>query len=295
MNKTRTLNELLNSKNVEYICEAHNAISAKIVQEAGFGCIWGSSLTITAAKGMRDCSEISTTELKEVANDICNVVDIPLLLDIDSGFGNFNNARMLAKSLYRIGVAGVCIEDKLFPKINSFADSAIQTLEEQELFCNKIRAIREAVPDENFCIIGRTEVLIQKNGRVDEALCRAKAYQEAGATAVFVHSKKNNFDEITSFMDRWDMTCPIVVAPTTYYQTTHEEFSQAGVSMVIWANQILRASIHAMREAAESIYKISGVVKINDRIVSVNDVFALQNMKELAEAEAKFLQQKKNT
>jgi phosphoenolpyruvate phosphomutase len=137
--KTTILKEMLMSKDLEYIMEAHNGLSAKIVQETGFKGIWASGLSISAQLGVRDSNEASWTQVLDVCEFMSDNTDVPILLDADTGFGNFNNARRLVKKLEQRNIAGACIEDKLFPKTNSLLDKRNQPLADIEEFSLKIK------------------------------------------------------------------------------------------------------------------------------------------------------------
>src|SRR5512133_270871 len=195
MNKTTQLKALLKSPQLEFILEAHDGMSAKIVQEAGFKGIWGSGLTISAAMGVRDSNEASWTQVLEVMEFMSDAVDIPILLDGDTGYGNFNNFRRLVKKLEQRGIAGGCIEDKLFPKTNSFINSTNQPLADIREFANKIKAGKDTQSDPDFCIVARIESFIAGWG-LEETLKRAHAYHEAGADALLIHSRISKPDEI---------------------------------------------------------------------------------------------------
>ena len=140
--KTTRLKQMLESKNIEFIMEAHNGLSAKIVKETGFKGIWGSGLSISAQLGVRDSNEASWTQVLEVLEFMSDATDIPILLDADTGYGNFNNARRLVRKLEQRGIAGACIEDKLFPKTNSLLDNRVQPLAQIEEFALKIKVLR---------------------------------------------------------------------------------------------------------------------------------------------------------
>lgn len=193
---------MLESKNLEFIMEAHNGLSAKIVQETGFKGIWGSGLSISAQLGVRDSNEASWTQVLEVLEFMSDNTDIPILLDADTGYGNFNNARRLVKKLEQINVAGACIEDKLFPKTNSLLDNRVQPLAEIEEFALKIKAMKDSQQDPDFCVVARVEAFIAGWG-LDEALKRAEAYRNAGADAILMHSKKSDPSDIEAFMKAW--------------------------------------------------------------------------------------------
>lgn len=288
MKKTTQLKNMLTSNELEFIMEAHNGLSAKIVEEAGFKGIWGSGLSISAALGVRDNNEASWTQVLEVCEFMSDATKIPLLLDGDTGYGNFNNMMRLVKKLEQRGVAGVCIEDKIFPKTNSFLRGEQQPLANIDEFAGKIKAGLDARTDEDFCIVARVEAFIAGWG-LKEALKRAEAYRQAGASAILMHSKQTNPDEIFSFMKEWGDRCPVVIVPTKYYSTPTDEFRNHGVSMAIWANHLMRASIQKMQETAKDIYTKESLIDIEDKVVPVKEVFRLQNDKELAEAEKLYL------
>lgn len=270
--------------------EAHNGLSAKIVEETGFKGIWGSGLSISAQLGVRDSNEASWTQVLEVIEFMSDNTDIPLLLDGDTGYGNFNNARRLVKKLEQRNIAGVCIEDKLFPKTNSLLDSRNQPLADINEFAMKIKAMKDTQQDPDFCVVARVEAFIA-GWDCDEALRRAEAYRNAGADAILMHSKKSDPSDIEQFMKAWKNQGPVVIVPTKYYKTPTKDFQDMGVSMVIWANHNLRASVQAIQNTTQQIYKDQSLVNVEEKIVSVKEVFRLQNDKELSNAEKKYLPQ----
>ena len=154
--------------------EAHNGLSAKIVEEAGFEGIWASGLSMSAALGVRDSNEASWTQVLEMLEFMADATSVPILVDGDTGYGNFNNVRRLVKKLCQRGIAGVCIEDKLFPKTNSFIGEN-QPLADVDEFCGRIKAGKDSQSDDDFQIVARIEALIAGWG-MDEALRRAEAY-----------------------------------------------------------------------------------------------------------------------
>jgi phosphoenolpyruvate phosphomutase len=286
--KTSAFRRLLQSERVEFILEAHNGLSARIVEEAGFAGIWGSGLAISASLGVRDSNEASWTQVLEVVEFMSDATSVPLLLDADTGYGNFNNVRRLVRKLEQRQVAAVCLEDKLFPKTNSFIDGEAQPLAGIEEFCGKIRAAKDGQTDPDFSVVARVEALIAGWG-MDEALRRAEAYAAAGADAILMHSKRDTAEEILEFMDRWDGAAPVVVVPTMYYRTPTEVFTEAGVSLVIWANHLVRASVTAMQHTAAEIAKHRSIQEIESAVVSVQELFRLQDAAELKAAERRYL------
>jgi phosphoenolpyruvate phosphomutase len=288
MNKTTRFKSLLRSPELEFICEAHSGLSAKIVEEAGFRGIWGSGLSISAAMGVRDNNEASWTQVLEILEFMSDNTTIPILLDGDTGYGNFNNMRRLVAKLEQRGIAAVCIEDKVFPKTNSFIKGEAQPLADPEEFCGKIKAGKDAQRDDDFCIVARTEALIAGWG-LAEALKRAEAYRQAGADAILCHSKLAKPDEILAFMKEWAGRLPVVIVPTMYWATPTQAFRDAGVSMVIWANHILRASIKAMQETAVHLVQRESLAAIENDLPAVKEIFRLQGMDEYDRWEEAYL------
>jgi len=287
LSKSARLRALLEGPELGFLMEAHDGLSAKIAEEAGFEAIWASGLSMSAALGVRDSNEASWTQVLEVLEFMADATGIPILMDGDTGYGNFNNVRRLVAKLCQRGIAGACIEDKLFPKTNSFIGDG-QPLADMEEFCGKIKAGKDSQTDPDFVLVARVEALISGWG-LDEALKRAHAYRDAGADAVLIHSKQSNANEIMSFMREWDDSCPVVIVPTTYYGTPTDQFRAAGVNAVIWANHSVRASISAMREAARKIHDEESVVDLEDRIATVKDIFQLAGNDELKDAEDRYL------
>lgn len=281
------LRNMLTSAETEFIMEAHDGLSAKIVEEAGFKGIWASGLTMSAALGVRDSNEASWTQVLEVLEFMADAASIPILVDGDTGYGNFNNVRRVVRKLCQRGIAGICLEDKLFPKTNSFIGEG-QPLADMDEFCGKIKAAKDTQDDPDFNVVARIEALIAGRGMA-EALRRAEAYHAAGADALLIHSKQRTPDEILTFLREWNDQCPVVIVPTTYYDTPTDEWRAARVSLVIWANHNLRASITAMRETSERIQREESLAGVEHHVATVQDVFSLAGNAELAEAEQRYL------
>lgn len=288
MKKTTQLKNMINSGELEFIMEAHNGLSAKIVEEAGFKGIWGSGLSISAALGVRDNNEASWTQVLEVLEFMSDATTIPILLDGDTGYGNFNNMRRLVKKLEQRNVGGVCIEDKVFPKTNSFISGETQPLADIDEFCGKIKAAKDAQADDDFVVVARVEAFIAGWG-LEEALKRAEAYRQAGADAILMHSKKSNPSDIEAFMKEWGNRHPVIIVPTKYYSTPTDYFRELGISMVIWANHNVRAAITAMQKTSKQIYEDQSLINIEDKVSTVSEVFRIQGADELKRAEEKYL------
>src|SRR5580692_4183430 len=288
ISRSEKLRAMLQSPELEFLMEAHNGLSARIVREAGFKGIWASGLSISAQFGVRDNNEASWTQVVDMLEFMADASDLPILLDGDTGYGNFNNVRRLVRKLEQRGIAGVCIEDKQFPKTNSFINGERQQLADIDEFAGKIAAGKDTQRDPNFCIVARVEALIAGWG-MDEALRRAEAYRLAGADAILIHSKLSKADEIVTFAREWARRSPLVIVPTRYYSTPTEVFRQAGISMVIWANHLVRAATAAMQSVAMEIHSNETLVNVEDRVVSVNEIFRLQDADEYTAAERLYL------
>ena len=292
--KSTALRSLLTSPQTEFILEAHNGISARIVEEAGFKGIWGSGLAMSAQFGVRDNNEASWTQVVDMLEFMSDATSIPILLDGDTGYGDFNNMRRLVKKLEQRNIGGVCIEDKLFPKTNSFIGGERQPLADVEEFCGKIKAGKDIQLDDDFSIVARVEALIAGWG-MDEALRRAEAYRLAGADAILMHSKISRPDEILTFAKEWAGRSPLVIVPTKYYSTPTDVFREAGISLVIWANHMIRTSVATMQETAKSIYQSESLIDCEDQIATVSELFRLQGADELLQAEKRYMTSANNS
>jgi phosphoenolpyruvate phosphomutase len=286
--KTTRLKELVRRPELAFLMEAHNGLSAKVAEEAGFEGIWGSGLSMSAALGVRDHNEASWTQVLEVAEFMADGTTVPMLLDGDTGYGDFNSMRRLIRKLEQRGVAGVCIEDKIFPKTNSFIRGSNQPLASIEEFSGKIKAGKDAQSDDDFVIVARVEAFIAGWG-LEEAMKRAEAYRLAGADAILMHSALRNPSEILAFLKEWGGRLPVVIVPTKYYQTPTSVFREAGVSTVIWANHLMRSALKAMKETAAQIFRDQSLLNVEDKVATLQEVFHMQGESELEEAEKRYL------
>ena len=281
------LRSLLSGRETAFLMEAHNGLSARIVAEAGFKGIWGSGLSISASLGVRDANEASWTQTLEVVEFMTDSTDLPVLLDGDTGYGNFNSVRRLVQKLCQRNVAGVCLEDKIFPKTNSFIGDA-QELADPAEFAGKIKAAKDSQLNDEFCVVARVEALIAGRG-LTEALKRAELYHAAGADAILIHSKKSDAAEILQFAAHWQDRSPLVIVPTMYYAVPTEEFIAAKIAAIIWANHNLRASVASMRKVCETIHRSRNLKDIEHELPRVKEIFDLVNQDELTEAESRYL------
>jgi len=280
------LRRLLNSPETFFLMEAHDGMSARIADAAGFPAIWASGLSISTALGVRDSDEASWSQILSVVARIVEASDVPVVVDGDTGYGNFNSARRFTRQAELTGASAVCLEDKIFPKMNSFVGDNHQLAPADE-FCGKLRACKDITSDWNFCVIARTETLIAGRSTA-EALDRAAAYADAGADAIFIHSRRKSAEQIEEFAARWSGKVPLIISPTTYADTPVTEFRRMGIRGVIWANQNMRAAFAAMRYVCQHISASQDVLHVEDRLASLADVFTLLRYDELTDDERRY-------
>lgn len=271
-----TLRRLLAQPGIIRLIGAHNALGAKMAERASFEGVWSSSFEISASYAVPDASILTQSEHLTVARTMCMAVDVPVIADCDTGYGDGFQFAHAVRQFEEAGVAAVCVEDKTFPKLNSFAPGK-QELAPIDSFVEKLRAGKRAQRSPDFAIIARVEALIAGGG-TDDALARARAYADAGADAVLVHSKSSTLDELAIVARAWDRPTPLVSIPTTYYRTTVEQLEGLGIKMVIYANQGLRCALHAMERAYAEIMRSGSTASIEDQLWPMKAVFDLQGV-----------------
>ncbi len=273
------------------IVGAHDGLGAQLIERHGFDGVWASGLEISASHGVPDANILTMTQYLERAQEMHTASGLPVLCDVDTGYGNSSNVHYLVKQYEASGIAGIVMEDKLFPKVNSFVPGR-QELASVPEFCGKLAAARDARKTEDFLVIARVEALIAGWG-MEEALRRAEAYVQAGADGILIHSKAKTGDEIRAFLTAWGKRAPIVLVPTTYPDLTYDEMGTLGVNLIIYANQCLRASISAMHRVLETIQRERSTVAIEGEIATVKEIFELQGMMAMKEHEKKYLRTSK--
>ena len=281
------LRRLLDAKKIVTICEAHNGLSGLIVENTSiaennkkieFDGIWISSLTQSAAKGKPDIGYLDTTSRMETLNDILEVTTKPIIYDGDNG-GPQEHFVFTVKTLERLGVSAIIIEDKIGLKKNSlFGTEVFQEQDSPEDFAEKIKAGKQAQVTDNFMIIARIESLILEQGMAD-AIMRAKTYLDAGVDGIMIHSRQKTFDEIREFAKLYNQLPnkkPLVVVPSSYNQVTEEELIQNGISIVIYANHLLRSAYPAMVNTAKSILENHRCKEASDEYcMKIKDIITL--------------------
>ena len=278
--------QLLKIKPLVRIMEAHNGLTGLIVENASvvkedrierFDGIWVSSLCDSTAKGKPDIELVDLTSRMNTINDILEVTTKPIILDGDTG-GLPEHFAYTVRTLEREGVSAIIIEDKIGPKKNSlFGTDVEQTQDSIESFCHKIRVGKDALRSREFMIIARIESLILKKG-MDDALARARAYIEAGASGIMIHSKEKSPDEVFEFCEKYrefGADVPLVVVPTTYNSVTEDEFEKRGVRIVIYANHLIRSAFPAMMKTARTILERRRSLEADEFCMPIKEILTL--------------------
>ncbi|WP_420969544.1 isocitrate lyase/phosphoenolpyruvate mutase family protein [Bradyrhizobium sp. B120] len=271
------------------IMAAHSPLSAILAQEAGFDGLWASGFELSALYGLADMSLISMTQHLDMLRAIAGRTNLPIVADIDTGYGNAINVIHAIREYERAGASAVVIEDKTFPKVTSLAVGGRQELLSIEEFQGKIEAAIATRRDQDFLVIARTEALIAGLGEA-EALRRAKAYVEAGADMILIHSKIKDPSEIEGFSRAWTGSVALAIVPNAYPDLDAERVKALGnIRMMIYGNYGIRAAATCMQETFRRIIADGGVQNVRKDILPVEEIFRLQEMHEVRAAEARFL------
>lgn len=265
---------------------SYDGLSALIVEKTyvmkedgkhQFDAFWLSSLCDSTVMGKPDIELVDITSRLRIVEEIMEITTKPIIFDADTG-GKIEHFSYNIRTLERVGVSAVIIEDKVGLKRNSLLGNEVEQHQDSiENFCEKIRVGKAAVVSKNFMLIARIESLILENG-MEDALERAERYVEAGADGIMIHSRSNKADEILEFCDRFraiDGTTPLVVVPTTYGSVYEKELKQHGVNIVIYANHLLRAAFPAMKQVSLSILKNERCKEANESCMSIKDILSL--------------------
>ena len=280
------LKKLISLKPIVRTMEAHNGLSALVVENAkvqkdekinSFDAIWVSSLTDSTAKGKPDIELVDMTSRINTINEIMEVSSKPIILDGDTG-GLIEHFVFNIKTIERMGVSAIIIEDKIGLKKNSlFGTEVEQTQDSVENFCEKIRAGKKALITNEFMIIARIESLILKQG-MDDAINRAKEYINAGADGIMIHSREKEPDEIFEFCEKFNEfapNVPLVVVPTSFNQVYEEEFAKKGVNIVIYANHLIRSAYPSMMDTAKKILENERCKEVDDKCLPIKEILTL--------------------
>jgi phosphoenolpyruvate phosphomutase len=286
----KNIHELLGKKEDLLVIGAHDGMSARLGELEGFDAIWGSGFEIAASHGLPDANILDLNDQLTACCKINDAITIPVIADCDNGYGNAINAAHTAKKFSRAGIAGICIEDNVFPKRCSFYEGVQRELVPGREHALKVRAAKDATNGALF-VIARTEALIAGRSMA-EALDRASLYAESGADAVLIHSKEKTPRQLIEFAAHWQSKgprAPLVAVPTTYDTIPAQELHRLGYKIVIFANQGLRSATKAMRESLRRLRAAGKADVLRTRMDSLQDIFGLVHLKELEAAEQKYL------
>ena len=292
MTKAEKLRKLFEGKDLIRIAGAHNGLTAKLVEQAGFEGVWASSFEMSASRAVPDANVLTMTDYFEMANNMNESVSIPVVVDVDTGYGNSTNVMHMVRKFEAAGIAGIVMEDKLFPKQNSLLDGGRQELASIPEFVGKIMAAKNAQQNKNFMVFARVEALIAGWG-LDEALRRARTYVEAGADGIFIHSKQKSPKEILEFVRAWSIKAPLILCPTSYKLTASQIKKSKKVKLVIFANAGLRAAVRAEKEILNKLSQTGDLKKIEKEIAPMAEIFELQGTSAMKEEEKKYLKKDK--
>ena len=277
------LKRMLSAKSIIRLNEVHNGLSGLITEKAKiekdgrvieFDAMWSSSLTDSTAKGKPDIEAIDMTSRMNTVNDIFEVTTKPMIFDADTG-GKNEHFTFTVKSLERLGVSAVVIEDKVGLKKNSLLGNSVhQEQDSIKNFQEKISLGKKSQVTNDFMIIARIESLILSKG-LDDALERAKSYIDAGADGIMIHSKEKDPDEIFEFCSKYKESKPLMIVPTSYNAITEDEWESRGVNIICYANHMLRSAYPAMLSTALSILKNKRSLEASDKCISINDILDL--------------------
>ena len=284
--RRKQLKRILSSKKLSRFLDIHNGLSGLIVENTKvqikgkieeFDGMWGSSLTNSTAKGKPDIEAVDFTERLQLLNEVLEVTTKPIIYDGDTG-GKIEHFIFTVKTLERLGVSAIIIEDKIGLKKNSlFGTSVKQQQDTPSSFSKKIKAGKNAQATDEFMIIARVESLILNKG-IKDALQRAKKYINAGADGIMIHSRRNNPSEIfefCKFYNKFKTRRPLVIVPSSFSQVTEEKLSRAGANIVIYANHLLRSVYPNMVDTAKSILKNKRAYQIEKKLLSIKDILEL--------------------
>ncbi|MCP5264740.1 MAG: phosphonopyruvate hydrolase [Burkholderiaceae bacterium] len=289
MSKNHRLREALGSDRLIAAMAAHNPLAARLAEAAGFDAIWGSGFELSASHALPDASILPMGTHLEMMRAIAARVSVPLIADIDTGFGNAVNVSYVVPQYEAAGASAVVIEDKSFPKDTSLRAGGRQDLVSIAEFCGKVEAAVAARIDPDFRVIARVEALIAGRGRA-EAIERGLAYADAGADAILIHSKQKTPDEILAFVAAWPGPVPLVLVPTAYPQLSEADIAALGkVRIVIYGNHAIRAAVGAMRDVFARIRRDGGIREVDALLPCVDEIMRLQGDDHLRELESRFL------
>jgi phosphoenolpyruvate phosphomutase len=269
---------LLQQPKTQFLMEVHDGISTRVAQSTGFWGLWASSFACSTALGLPDNDSSSIDDIAAYLKPILRSSCVPVLVDGNCGFGSPEASTPFLRSLVELGAAGVCLEDKQYPKSNTFYAPS-HPLCDADRYCELISKARQTCAYEDLVLVARTEALVSERG-IDEAIRRCELYCEAGAEAIFISWISEDIDTLQLFLSRWNGRAPLVLNPTSYLKSLMPLLSMPGVSLVVWANQNIRACVKAMSSLCRALLNVEArgeeaLSEIDSNISSMADIFNL--------------------
>jgi phosphoenolpyruvate phosphomutase len=288
MKKSHRLRRLLERPQATILCGVHDGLSAGLAERAGFDALWASGFCISASKKLPDVGLVTMTEHLAAAREIDGASSIPVVADVDDGFGDAVIVTRMVREYEAAGIAGVCLEDNRHPKRNSLFSELSRKLVSAEEFAGKVRAAKDTQKDPDFVVIARTEAIVAELG-VPEALRRGRMYADAGADLIVVHAKDSTPARVKEFAAQWGGRCPLVCIPTRYPQVTAAEMYEAGYRMIIFANHGLRAAVTAMDRVFRKMASSGSLASVEGEIAALSEIFSLVGFEDVGRIEGRYM------
>lgn len=287
MSKSNAFRKLLQDPGPVLLGGVYDGLSARLAERGGFDALWASGLCISSSQGIADVGLLSMKELLDTARIINRSSTLPVIADVDDGFGDIITVDRMIREYEAAGIAGICIEDNKHPKRNSLTSDMRCPLVSAEEFSAKIRVAKAASSDPNFVVIARVEALIAGLG-MDEAMRRATIYAKAGADLIVMHSKDTTVDPVREFGRLWTPDVPLVAIPTTYADVTLPELYSYGYKVCIFANQGMRAAMAAMEKTFTAMVKHQSIIASDEMTCPLTDLFAISGFDEVRRLEREY-------
>jgi len=282
-----SIHELLSKTPMVRLCGVHNAMSARLAEEAGFEGCWLSSFEAHASCRLPDADILSIPDYADMCNKISDRTSIPVVVDGDAGGGSPINTIRMVREYGKNGASGICIEDNQYPKRCSFYEGVSRTLAHPKSHAAKIRAACDNRISDDFYVVARTEALIVGLS-VSEAVDRVGVYRDAGADAILVHHKGKDPDSMFEVIDKLDYSIPLVAVPTTYNEVTESDLAAHGIKIVIYANYGIRSAVKAMKSTFAIIAENHYLGAANTEVVDMSEIFRLIGVEDLEANEKKY-------
>ena len=274
MNRAAQFRHFIKHNEPIIMAGAHDGISAHLAESAGFKCLFASGFCISTGKNVQDAGLITMTESLNKCREIHLAGTLPVIADVDDGFGDALNVKRMVREYETAGAAGICMEDNVHPKRNSLFKTLDHRLVSIDEFVKKIRVVKENQHNPDFTLIARIEAFIAGHG-MGEVRKRAAAYCEAGADMLIIHSNLAVPDQLFEFSAGWDGGVPLAAVPSTFSETSADRLFEHGYMAVIFANQAFRASLKSMKNVYQSLVDSRIISSVEDQMMPLKEIYDL--------------------